>query len=159
MYIAAVWNTYRTTLLRLCDLIAQCGKFLETEVDPYRKTVEYSELCAEAKKTSEDICSSVAYHFNTALVSTDTTASLHTSAKALGGLFLIWPLYAGSIFSIVPKVYRAWMRQKLRSIGPSMGLAQATVLADTVDLWDSTDPFKPLVITQGQEFMWSTSMF
>lgn len=154
-----MWNTYRTTLLRLCDVIVQCGKHLETAAEPFRETKECQALYAEARETSEAICSSVAYHITNDWFDRTSTASLHKSPKALGGLFLIWPLYGGSILSIVPKVHRAWMRRKLQSIGTTIGLAQATVLADTVDLWDSTDPFKPLIISQGHAFMWSASMF
>lgn len=159
VYVAAVWNTYRTTLLRLCDVIAQCGQYLETDAVPYRNTEEYQALQAEASMTCEGICSSVAYHINSDWLRRITTTSFHTSPKALGGFFLIWPLYGGSILSIVPQVQRAWMRQKLRSIGTSIGLAQAVVLADTVDLWGSADLFKPMIISQGHVFMWSASMF
>ena len=159
VWIAAMWNTYRTTLLRLCDVIAQCGEYLESETVPFRQTEEYQALRSEAGTTAEEICCSVAYHINNDWLKGFTTASFHTSPKALGGLFLIWPLYGGSVLSIVPEAYRAWMRQKLRSIGVSVGLAQAVVLADTVDLRRSTDPFKPLIITQGLLFMWSASMF
>jgi hypothetical protein len=158
VYVAAVWNTYRTTLLRLCDVIAQCGQYLETDALRYRNTEEYQSLHLDARRTAEAICSSVAYHINNDWVNHITNANLHPSPKALGGLLLIWPLYGGSILSIVPNVHRSWMRRRLRSIGVSMGLAQATVLADTVDLWRSTDPFKPLIIAQGQIFMWSASM-
>ncbi|KIV84443.1 hypothetical protein, variant 2 [Exophiala sideris] len=159
LYVAGVWNTYRTTLLRLCDVIAQCGMYLETDTMPFRETEEYQTLRTIASKTAEDICSSVAYHINNDWVQRITGASLQRSPKALGGLFLMWPLYAGSVLSIVPDIHRAWMRRKLRSIGVSMGLAQAVVLADTVDLRRSTDPFKPLIIAQGHVFMWSATMF
>jgi len=164
VYIAAVWNTYRTTLLRLYDLIAQCLQYLHTGTKPVLETEEHTALQAHARETSEDICSSVAYLLNTDWVSRIATiaglpAIESQLPKALGGLFLIWPLYGGSILSIVPKTNRAWMRRKLRTIGTSLGLAQATVLADTVDLGSKTDPLKPLIITQGNRFLWSAGMF
>ncbi|KAK5056148.1 hypothetical protein LTR84_012701 [Exophiala bonariae] len=160
VYIAAVWNTYRTTLLRLCDLIVQCGQYLETAGQPFRETQEYQSLSAEARRTAEDICASVAYHINNDwVVHIARGSNLTKSPKALGALFLVWPLYGGSVLSIVPVEYRSWMRQKLRTIGTSMGFAQATVLADTVDLWKKTDPNKTLIITQGHVFMWSAGMF
>ena len=159
VWIAATWNTYRTTLLRLCDVMAQFGEYLESETVPFRETEEYQALRSEAGKTAAEICCSVAYHINNDWLKGITNASFHPTPKALGGVFLIWPLYGGSVLSIVPEVYRAWMRQKLRSIGMSLGLAQAIVLADTVDLRRSTDPFKPLIITQGQLYMWSANMF
>lgn len=174
VYIAAVWNTYRTTLLRLYDLITQCGEYLETEASPFHATEEYQSLRQQAQKAAEDICSSIAYHINSDWLSslplslplslcstTATTSCTHQSKipKALGALFLIWPLYGGSVLSIVPTELRAWMRRKLRSLGTTMGLAQASVLADTVDLWKRTDPHKTLIITQGHVFMWSAGMF
>lgn len=159
VYVAAVWNTYRTTLLQLCDVITQCGQYLETDTVRFRNTDEYQMLHLIARNTAEAICSSVAYHINNDWVNHITSTNLHPSPKALGGLLLILPLYGGSILSIVPNVNRAWMRRRLRAIGVSMGLAQATVLADTVDLWKTTDPFKPLIIAQGHVFMWSASMF
>lgn len=163
MFIAAVWNTYRTTLLRLYDVIAQFSQYLETGTKPFQETEEYKALQTRAREIGEEICSSVAYHINNDWVSRiAATARLPVvgsrSPKALGGLFLIWPLYGGSILSIVPKTYRAWMRRKLRIIGTSMALAQATVLADTVDLGRRTDPFKPLIISQGTKFLWSAGM-
>lgn len=159
MYVAAVWNTYRTTLLRLYDVIAQASQYLAAQDVPLHATHEYTSLHAMANETCEGICSSVAYHINGDWLKLITTGSFHKSPRALGGLFLIWPLYGGSILSVVPDVLRLWMRQKLRSIGLSMGLAQAVILADTVDLRSTTDPFKPLVIAQGHTFMWSASMF
>jgi hypothetical protein len=157
--VAAAWNTYRTTLLWLCDVIAQCGKHLEIDDEPFQETEEYQALHAEARKTCEGICSSVAYHINNDWLNRIAPADYHTSPKALGGLLLIWPLYGGGILSIVPRVYRAWMRQKLRSIGTSTGLAQAIILADTVDLSNNTDPLKPHIIAQGYVFTWSANMF
>ncbi|KEF59338.1 uncharacterized protein A1O9_04182 [Exophiala aquamarina CBS 119918] len=164
MFIAAVWNTYRTTLLRLYDVIAQCFQYLDTDANPFLETEELQALQTYAKETGEGICSSVAYHINNEWVSRlAATASLpgnqSRSPKAVGGLFLIWPLYGGSVLSIVPKVHRAWMRRKLRMIGISMALSQATVLADTVDLGRKTDPWKPLIISQGNKFLWSVGMF
>jgi len=138
---------------------AQCGQYLETDIVQFRGTEEYEVLCTLASKTAEDICSSVAYHINNDWMQRIAATSFQRSPKALGGLHLMWPLYAGSVLSIVPDVHRAWMRRKLRSIGISMGLAQAIVLADTVDLRTRTDPFKPLIIAQGHVFMWSASMF
>lgn len=154
-----MWNTYHTTLLRLCDVIAQCGEYLETEAARFRETDEYHALRVQAGKAAEEICSSVAYHINNDWVNRVTNTGLHPSPKALGGLLLIWPLYAGSVLSIVPAGHRSWMRRKLRSIGISMGLAQAVVLADTVDLGKRTDPLKPVIISLGQVFMWSATMF
>ncbi|KAK5943800.1 hypothetical protein PMZ80_003081 [Knufia obscura] len=159
LYASSGWNTYRTTLLRLCDVIAQCGQYLETDAMPFRETEEYQALQATARDTGEAICSSVAYNINNDWVSRITGAGSPMFPKALGGLLLIWPLFGGSILSIVPDVQRAWMRRKLRSIGISMGLAQAVVLADTVDLRGSTDPSKPLILAQGHFFMWIPSMF
>ena len=138
---------------------AHCGKDLETGSVPFQKTVKYQELCAEAARTSEAICSSVAFHINSDWLNRMTAVGLPNSPKTLAGLFLIWPLYAGSILSIVPKLHRIWTRRKFRSIGILMGLAQETVLADTVDLWDSTDPFKPLILSEGHVFMWIASIF
>ncbi|KAI1618997.1 hypothetical protein EDD37DRAFT_294274 [Exophiala viscosa] len=159
LYVAAVWNTYRTTLLRLCDVIAQCGQYLETDAMPFGETAEYQVLRTIASKTAEDICSSVACHINNDWMQRIAATSFQRSPKALGGLHLTWPLYAGSVLSIVPDVHRGWMRRKLRSIGVAFGLAQAIVLADTVDLRTRTDPFKPLILAQGHVFMWSASMF
>jgi hypothetical protein len=140
-------------------VIAQCARYLESDTAPFRETEEFQALQAEVGKICEEICSSVAYHINNDWLNRVANVGLHTSPKALGGLFLIWPLYGGSILSIVPEYYRAWMRQKLRSIGISMGLAQAVVLADTVDLRKNTDLLKPLIISQGNLFIWSASMF
>lgn len=154
-----MWNTYRTTLLRLCDVIAQCGECLETDTIRFRDTDECQALRIQAGQAAREICSSVAYHVNNDWVHLITNAGLNPSPKALGGLLLIWPLYAGSILSIVPSVHRTWMRRKLRSIGISMGFTQAVVLADTVDIGKRTDPLKPLIISLGQVFMWSATMF
>lgn len=152
-----MWSTYRTTLLRLCDVIAQCGQYLESATEPFAESEEYKTLRTIAREVSADICSSVAYHIYSDWVNRFTTGSFQRCPKALGGLLLIWPLFAGSVLSIVPEENRAWMRQKLRSIGVSTGLAQAVVLADTVDLGRRTDPLKPLIIAQGHLFMWIAS--
>ena len=117
-------------------------------------------LRVAATETSEEICASVPYHINNDWLNriTGICSNQASSPKALGGLCVMWPLYAGSVLSIVPDTHRMWMRRRLRSIGVSMGIAQAVVLVDTVDLARRTDPFKTLVIAQGEQFMRSASM-
>ncbi|KAF1991034.1 hypothetical protein K402DRAFT_417113 [Aulographum hederae CBS 113979] len=159
LYVAAAWNTYRTTLLRLCDVILRCSIRLSTDAAPFDATDEHQTLHAIAVETCEGICASVPYHVDQDWLNRVSKTSFQKSSKALGGLFLIWPLYGGSLLSIVPRVFRAWMRQRLRAIGTSMGLAQAITLADTVDVWGAADPHKAMVIAEGYVFMWSASMF
>jgi hypothetical protein len=153
-----MWNLYRVTLLRIYELVAQCRKFLDTTTPAHLKTKEYEVLCTDSAVTSEDICSSVAYYLNSDWLSARPRVSPYKVSKAMGGLLLIWPLYAGCINSLVPRAERLWMREKLRSIGTTFGLAQATVLADTVDLHGKPDLSKSIIISQGQEFIQNAAM-
>jgi hypothetical protein len=153
-----MWNLYRATLLRIHELVAQCGMFLGTGTLAFLKTKEYEELRTDSAITSEEICSSLAYHLNSDWLSARPSVSPYKVPRAMGALLLIWPLYAGCINSLVPRGERLWMREKLRSIGTTFGLAQATVLADTVDLHGKPDLSKSIIISRGQEFIQNAVM-
>lgn len=60
------------------------------------------------------------HHANTAFIS--------TAAEALGGYFLVWPIFVAVNTEFVPRQQREWLQGRLSHIGHTFGLNQAQVL-------------------------------
>lgn len=124
--------------MRLLNLVAQCGRRLQKAETPFHMTHEYKELCKATDNTAKEICASIAYHLYGEGVSDylKSEEAKLPNPRALGGLFLMWPLFTGSILPLVPDQQRIVMRSKLSWIGKHLGIGQATVLANVSQLYE-----------------------
>ena len=85
----------------------------------------------------EGICNSVPFHLCNNVFTAEALPDLDDEAtarnnpsKPISGMALIWILFTGSQFVLLPLTQRLWMRGKLRWIGENLGFGQATVMAD-----------------------------
>jgi hypothetical protein len=131
LYVAGVWNIFRTARLLLLALIIKLSDSEDKgDVGEYRNT---------ANRIVEDILASVPYHLvdNLQVFLHDSESESDTrdeityssSGRVLGGLLLMHPLYVSSQCLFLDKRVREYMRGCLSWIGEHMGIGQAAVLA------------------------------
>jgi hypothetical protein len=79
------------------------------------------------------------------------------------GYFVLWPLYLVAAMDMTTQPIRKWAIARLRSIGESVGLRQAIVLADSLDgrkhiaAWDTKPVPRPQRISAVEMWMDQTS--
>jgi len=79
------------------------------------------------------------------------------------GYFVLWPLYLVAVMDMTTQPIRKWAIARLRSIGESVGLRQAIVLADSLDgrmhiaPWDTKPVPRPQRISAFEMWMDQTS--
>jgi hypothetical protein len=126
LYVAGVWNIFRTARLLLVTLIVKLSDTLgdNDDIGHHFNTVN---------RIVEDMIASVPYHLadnlQIFLSELATGTEITTPGKLVGGLLLMHPLYVGSQVPIVPEMMRGYMQRCLLWIGSNMGLGQATLLA------------------------------
>lgn len=125
LYVAGIWNIFRTAHLLLIEIITRLSEQLE---DTRR-----SEYLAEAQPIFQDIAASVPYHLVDDLPAFISGMSERTditdTGKHLGGLLLMHPLYVVSKMRCLSVAQRRYARDCLLWIGSNMGVGQAIVLA------------------------------
>lgn len=55
------------------------------------------------------------------------------NVKALGGYFLLWPLFVASSVVCAPEEQKRWIKGKMQFIGKTFGINQAALLAKAND--------------------------
>jgi hypothetical protein len=120
LYVAGVWNIFRTARLLLLALIIKLELSDDACVDEYIHT---------AHLIVEDMLASVAYHLADNLQDFLTSTEITNPGRVLGGLLLMHPLYISSQMLFLDKSMREYMLRCLGWIGEHMGIGQATVLA------------------------------
>ena len=132
LYVAGVWNVFRTARLTLLALIVRLSNILGS-VDGYGDPVGASEIVAN------EIVASIPYHLTdnlqVFLSETETIMEITDPGKKLGGLLLLHPLFIASRMSFLPQTVREYMQSCLAWIGSNMGLGQAALLAQVRILW------------------------
>lgn len=125
LYVAGVWNIFRTARLLLIAIIMRPSKQLEDNRRP--------EYLGEAQTIFQDLAASVPYHLVDNLPVFTSESSENTTimdvGKHLGGLLLMHPLYIMTKMECLSAAQRRYARDCLLWIGSNMGVGQATVLA------------------------------
>lgn len=129
LYVAGVWNIFRSARLLLISLVLHCTSGNEAE----RSRTYYQHL---AEATALDLLASVPYHLaeNLAQFLDDAFASqeIKSAGPFLGGLLLMHPLFIASRVQCLPESMREYMRTCLLWIGTNMGCGQATLFAQVL---------------------------
>jgi hypothetical protein len=121
LYVAGVWNIFRTARLLLLALIIKFSD--DSSVEEYIHT---------AHLIVEDMLASVPYHLveNLQVLLRDSESTeINNPGRVLGGLLLVYPLFVTSRMRFLDKGMREYMLRCLAWIGEYMGIGQATVLA------------------------------
>ena len=137
IWIATVWNHYRSVRLLLNELILNQAYYVYQNIQESVllwndiSLLENQILASNATllQLSQDICSSVPYFlgFNQNSKSTQTP-------KTVNGNLLLWPLYTAACTDLVSGMMRDWVAGRLRWISEVMGIRQATPLAYTLSI-------------------------
>ncbi|KAH7311921.1 hypothetical protein BKA65DRAFT_157572 [Rhexocercosporidium sp. MPI-PUGE-AT-0058] len=126
LFVASVWNIFRTARLILLAILTKVGESLRNEDN----TMQYIKT---ANHIVEDILASIPYHLADNLPlfveGIDGKSDVH-SGRSLGGLLLMHPLYAISNMNLLPDETREYARSCLRWISDEMGIGQAGLMAD-----------------------------
>lgn len=123
LWTSNIWNTYRAARI-LLNLVIRFWIILASQGSP-SSTMYASEnaCCAETlNHLSIEVCESVSYHLGTYPGCVDTP-------KALGGYFLVWPLFAVGGRPDGDPVLRMWVADRLEFVGRCMGIQQACAMA------------------------------
>ncbi|PVH86156.1 hypothetical protein DL98DRAFT_510819 [Cadophora sp. DSE1049] len=123
LYVAGVWNIFRTARLLLLNIL------LSTP-DKYGNLAQFVKT---ANHIVEDIFASIPYHLADNLpVFVDGIGRKETidPGRTLGGLLLMYPLYAVSTLTFLCDKTREYTRACLQWIGEEMGIGQAGLMAN-----------------------------
>lgn len=143
LYVASVWNSYRSIRLLIHEaIIAATVKLGSSE--------EKENLGSSMKvlhTMADGVCYSVRYHLVFYQNKTEhKTTAAHSSVEndsnqlppAPGGYLLIWPLFLSGMLRSTPAKQRLWIASVLRQIGLQMGLKLAISMSDALKYQAST---------------------
>ena len=129
VWMASVWNDYRGVRLLCNEEIITHIKCLPS---PYDRRIEL-DFSAQARVSSNlliqlasEICDSISFHLGRHTVE---DGHLSFQCRSLFGFYLLWPVFIAGSVSGVPDSLRAWVVRVLDGIGYSLGIAQASSLA------------------------------
>ncbi|KAG0647226.1 hypothetical protein D0Z07_7037 [Hyphodiscus hymeniophilus] len=138
IFIAAMWNHSRISRLFLAGLVVRCAAWISSPAD-YRTTPQYATSARIGVDMVADIIASVPYLLGWRL---DDDGQLKpgdlsgftsgnddiTSAKALGGFFLTWPLFCAGCSDYATDIQRQWIKGRMNLISDVMGMNQAKTI-------------------------------
>ncbi|KAB8298689.1 hypothetical protein EYC80_000866 [Monilinia laxa] len=134
VWAATLWNHYRCVRILINEVVyVQLTYIKSTRPDSFSLELRnpiFSDSQLEAFITtviqlSHDICASVPFMLGYK-EGEEVTLS---SAKAVSGNLLLWPLYTAACTSVVSNVMCHWVAERLRIISDVMGIKQAAPLS------------------------------
>ncbi|CAH0046189.1 unnamed protein product [Clonostachys solani] len=130
-YVATAWNSWRSIYVLYLDHMANLAKVMGQEecIPSYAK---------KAQDLVHDLRASIPYFLSQNLQEhlrhLNTGLPLNHSNRVIRGLLLMHPLYVMAKCEIVSIPDREYLIQNLKWIGASMGVGQAAILADYLQL-------------------------
>ncbi|KAH7327287.1 hypothetical protein BKA65DRAFT_528232 [Rhexocercosporidium sp. MPI-PUGE-AT-0058] len=134
IWIAAIWNNYRSARILVNELILDQLGYL-SQVNP-ESNLLWEDHCFYENQilTSNstllqlcyDICASVPYFLG---YNPESRGFTDQAPKSVNGNLLIWPLYTAGVTGMVSDVMRCWVAGRLQWITDVMGIRQAAPLA------------------------------
>lgn len=148
IWIANIWNNYRTGRMFLNATIILLVRYLAPCVNELERSEVYVNSKNILQQMCDEVCACLPFHMGhatsqTASQQAGTHDSKHQklpgmghdgSVKALGGFFLIWPLFVASAVITVQMEQRRWIRGRMFYIASRFGINQAKVLANAINL-------------------------
>ncbi|KAJ9648742.1 hypothetical protein H2199_000655 [Coniosporium tulheliwenetii] len=128
-FIANIMNDYRVSRIFCQSVVLSCTTWLS----PPGEDLSTESQCLVARhiiqQMVDDICASVPFHMDYSLQSKARSMGQdEAAAEALGGYFLVWPVFVALNTECVPRQQREWLQGRLSHIGYTFGLNQAQVL-------------------------------
>lgn len=130
--IGAMWNFYRTTRIFLLRCLIRClagGEEHDLATTMSRESI--TPIVAQIQVLADNVCASVSYM----LGEIDQEAKLRDigQSKAVGGLFLLWPLGTLLFLEYLPPEQIAWVKKRLIYIRNVLGIQQAMSIVRFVE--------------------------
>lgn len=127
VHIANIINDYRVCRIFCQSVILACINILSPQ-NPHTAP-EYKNAAFIIQTMVDEICACVPFHMRYDMQHTPKQLGQDESAaEAIGGYFLVWPLYVAANAEVVPKRQRDWLQGRLFHIGNTFGLSAAQVL-------------------------------
>jgi hypothetical protein len=138
IFIAAMWNHARVCRLFLAGQVVRCAAWVCSPID-YRTTPEYAASARIGVDMVTDIIASVPFllgwrvdhdgQLEVGDLSGFTSGDENiTSAKALGGFFLTWPLFCAACSDYATDSQRQWIKGRMNLISDVLGMNQAKTI-------------------------------
>ena len=161
VYVAGMWNLYRSASLCCLKFLFRCGQYLQTENQPFEGSSEFRFLKRATTQLADDICASFACHIyknNQMDLASFVAAAGGEQAPSrtfstIQGMFLMWPLYVASVMTHIPESQRSWIKGRLRWLDRQLGLRLAGFLADR-----PTGEYPHHLLLPGAVLLWSGSI-
>jgi hypothetical protein len=138
LWMASKYNFARTSRLFASSLVLRCTVWLCSPID-YRITPEYAVAAKLGSEIIQDIVSSVPFFLEGVQNADPRPLNLTEFAcgevedrtpKGLAAFFIMWPIFAAASSDFATDSQRAWLRGRLRFIGETVKIQQASVWAD-----------------------------
>jgi hypothetical protein len=142
VWVASMWNSYRTSRIFVQAIVVRCIQWLGSSLQ-YKQLPEFKAATAALQQMVDDTCASVPYHMGYGVPENDLRESKYPppqenlpfqkpnhaqSVMALGGYFLLWPLFTAASVVTTPAEQRQWLRGRLFFIAKRFGINQAKLL-------------------------------
>ena len=148
IWVASAWNAYRTYRIFAQAIVLNCTEWLLPTTWGNTNTFQYHSTTRILQKMVDDLCASVPFHLGissctpveisffvhskddfSVLLNKSDLFERQRGFQALGGYYLVWPLFVAASVSCIPEIQKRWLRGRMTYIGAKYGLNQATALA------------------------------
>ncbi|KAH6721138.1 hypothetical protein BKA61DRAFT_467482 [Leptodontidium sp. MPI-SDFR-AT-0119] len=137
---ANIWNQMRVARLFISGAVVRCAAWICSPVD-YRTTPEYAQAVRLCVDLITDVIAATPYHLGWRvsqggiLKSGDFASPFSsdcgvTCSKAIGGVFMMWPLFSISNMDYISDAQRVWVKGRLMYVSETLGLNHAKVLSN-----------------------------
>ncbi|PBP26064.1 hypothetical protein BUE80_DR003039 [Diplocarpon rosae] len=137
--IANIWNQFRIARLFISGAVVRCAAWICAPVD-YRTTPEYAHAVRLCGDLVTDVIAGTPYLLGWRVGQSGILRSQNFSswseesgastAKAIGGFFVMWPLFSISNTDYVSDSQRVWAKARLLYVSEILGLNHAKVLSN-----------------------------
>ncbi|CZT08308.1 hypothetical protein WAI453_007314 [Rhynchosporium graminicola] len=140
--IANLWNILRVARLFISGAVVRCAAWICSPVD-FRTTPEYAQAVRLCADLITDVIAGTPYHLgwrvnsSGILKSGDFASPLSSDSgnggsgiKAIGGVFMMWPLFSISNMDYISDSQRIWAKSRLLFVSETLGLNHAKVLSN-----------------------------
>ncbi|KXT02306.1 hypothetical protein AC578_194 [Pseudocercospora eumusae] len=130
VHIACIRNNNRVSQILCCSIVIDALKWLNEDPSQCMSDHRFISARHRLQMLVDDICYSVPFHMYGLDVSEDMQPGrkIRNVSQAIGGYFLIWPLYTASNMEDIPDIQRRWMRGRLAAISRQYGLDQSSIM-------------------------------
>ncbi|KAK6579926.1 hypothetical protein PZA11_007634 [Diplocarpon coronariae] len=137
--IANIWNQFRIARLFISGAVVRCAAWICAPVD-YRTTPEYAHAVRLCGDLVTDVIAGTPYLLGwrvgqSGILRSENFSSWSeesgaTTAKAIGGFFVMWPLFSISNTDYISDSQRVWAKARLLYVSEILGLNHAKVLSN-----------------------------